>query len=57
MFLINGTVVKEGDIITNPDLADTIELLTKKSNVFYEDGEIGSDMVQELNDVKTKTKL
>lgn len=47
----NGTLVKEGDIIKNPKLADTLEMLNKKEHVFYHnDGEIGIDLIQELAD-------
>lgn len=46
----NESLVVEGDTIKNPDLADTIELLAKKENIFYEDGDLGNNLVKELND-------
>jgi gamma-glutamyltranspeptidase len=45
----NGSLVQEGEIIKNLLLADTLELLTKKEESFYE-GKLGSDLVDELDD-------
>jgi gamma-glutamyltranspeptidase len=44
----NGELVKEGAIIKNPYLASTLELMTQTENIFYNGGEIGAEMVQEL---------
>lgn len=46
----NGELVKEGSIIKNPQLANTLDLLSKKENVFYIDGQIGIDLVDELTE-------
>ena len=45
----NGSLVQEGEIIKNSLLADTLELLTKKEESFYE-GKLGSNLVDELDD-------
>ena len=45
----NGSLVQEGDVINNLKLANTLELLTKNENAFY-DGELGSHLVDELDD-------
>lgn len=47
----NGTVKGEGDLIKNPYLANTLELLSRYEYVFYhEDGKIGRELVKELTD-------
>ncbi len=47
----NGTLVTEGSIIKNVRLGNTLELFSKKENVFYiEEGEIGSDLIDELEE-------
>ena len=47
----NGSLVTEGKMIKNVRLGNTLELFSKKENVFYiEEGEIGSDLVDELEE-------
>ena len=53
----NGSVVQEGSVIKNPMLANTLELLTKQENVFYLEGPVGSELVDELSDNVTNFKL
>ena len=47
----NGSLVTEGSTIKNVRLGNTLELFSRKENVFYiEEGEIGSDLVDELEE-------
>jgi gamma-glutamyltranspeptidase len=48
----HGNLVKEGDIIKNLALASTLESLTHDQDIFYKDGSIGSDFVNELEEEK-----
>lgn len=51
MFFPNQTYVKEGDVIKNPKLAHTLELLNQHDYVFYhKDGTIGNELIEELNE-------
>lgn len=53
MFVQNGNLITEGTIITNYRLARTLELLVNKENIFYIDGEIGRETVNDLTDPDT----
>jgi gamma-glutamyltranspeptidase len=54
----NGTLVKEGDVIRNPSLADALEKLNRHDYVFYNNGALGQDLVAELtqNEVEQITR-
>lgn len=54
----NGTLVKEGDVIRNPSLADALEKLNRHDYVFYSNGALGQDLVAELtqNEVEQITR-
>lgn len=54
----NGTLVKEGDLIRNPSLADALEKLNRHDYVFYNNGVLGQDLVAELtqNEVEQITR-
>lgn len=54
----NGTLVKEGDVIRNPSLADALEKLNRHDYVFYNNGALGQDLVTELtqNEVEQITR-
>ena len=53
MFMKDGNLITEGAIVTNFRLARTLELLVNKENIFYIDGEIGRETVNDLTDPDT----
>jgi gamma-glutamyltranspeptidase len=53
MFMKDGNLITEGSIVTNFRLARTLELLVNKENIFYIDGEIGRETVNDLTDQET----
>lgn len=53
MFMKDGNLITEGTIVTNFRLARTLELLVNKENIFYIDGEIGRETVNDLTDPDT----
>jgi gamma-glutamyltranspeptidase len=53
MYFKDGKLISEGDLVVNFRLARTLELLVNKENIFYIDGEIGIEMIDDLSDPQT----
>ena len=46
----NGQLVGEGAVIKNPNLAVAFEKLISQEKVFYDHGELGDQLLEQLND-------